>query len=187
MLTHQVHHHKILMVIWVHNLISISGIFGNNTFIYLYKKCQQLGCETVLRCYLKWPNAISQLSIKYFLSFLSKFSIWMCHHHPWNMLCSDQRRHSSITQKGFSKEAHVHSSSVNNQRLVTFATVEKYLLTLWLIISHIKLVGLKLSKMEMLPNFQRKWFFFFLLQRCAFWEPFYFCLIKFRDTMCLQE
>lgn len=60
------------------------------------------------------------------------------------------------------------SSSVNNQRLVTFATAEKYVLTLWLIISHIKLVGLKFPRTEMLSSFQNKMFFFPLAKMCYF-------------------
>lgn len=71
-----------------------------------------------------------------------------------------------FSNEGFSNEAHVHSSSVNNQRLVTFATVEKYLLTLQLIISHIKLVGLKFPKMKMLSNFQHRSFFFSVAEIC---------------------
>lgn len=48
------------------------------------------------------------------------------------------------------------SSSVNNQGLVTSATAEKYQLTLQLIISHIKVVGLKFPRTEMLSSFLNK-------------------------------
>ena len=77
------------------------------------------------------------------------------------------------------------SSSVNNQRLVTFATAEKYVLTLWLIISHIKLVGLKFPRTEMLSSFQNKMFFFSTCKDVLFlflWEPFYLCIIKFHSV-----
>lgn len=61
---------------------------------------------------------------------------------------------------------------MDNQRLVTFATGEKCLLTLELIISHTEPVGLKFPRTEISVSSTKLFFFFPVARMC------YFCIFE---------